>query len=184
MMRRRWVKAATKVRGRDAGWMDGSFGSRKVTLHTEGVLRGRNGRDGNAIDLARYVAARNIGYHLILDRAGRIAQLYPATVGSRALLAGDWSPNRQGDINIQLCFAGIADAADLADWPLDGWGRLLRFFDSWAVPRRTHVSWRHPQRVATQWRKSGYVSHAHAPFNDHTDGGGAPIRRLLTWDQR
>ncbi len=179
-MRRRWFPDARKIRGRDAGVMDGSYGTRKVVIHTEGVDRGRNGRDGNAYDLAHYVADRNVGYHLTIDRAGRIAQLYPATVGSRAMLAGSWSPNRQGVLAVQVCFAGIADAGQLDDWPLIGWDRLMRWFDSWDIPRRSHVSFNHPTRSVDNWRKSGWVSHAHAGAgNDHTDGTHAPIMRLL-----
>lgn len=175
----KWYEHAKRIPGRDAGVMDGTNGTRKVVLHTEGVDRGRNGRDGNAINLAHYVAARNIGYHFVIDRQGRIAQLYPVTVASRALLAGPWSPNRQGDIAIQVCFAGIASARQLDDWPLTNWNRLVRFFDSWDIPRRKHVDFNHPQRSEKAWRRSGYTSHAHAPFNDHTDGQGAPIHRLL-----
>lgn len=178
-MRRKWLQGAVKVHGRDAGVMDGSNGTRKVVLHTEGMDRGRNGRDGNAVSIAKYVAARNTGYHFVIDRAGRIAQLYPVTVASRAMLAGPWSPNRQGDIAIQVCFAGISDAGQLDDWPLLHWDKLTRFFDSWGVPRRTHVDFNHPTRSQADWRKSGYVSHGHAPFNDHTDGTHAPIHRLL-----
>ena len=74
-MRRRWFPDARKIRGRDAGVMDGSYGTRKVVIHTEGVDRGRSGRDGNAYDLAHYVADRNIGYHLTIDRAGRIVAM-------------------------------------------------------------------------------------------------------------
>ena len=178
-MRRRWMPDAKKIRGRDAGDMDRSNGTRKAVIHTEGVDRGKNGRDGNAYDLARYVAANNIGYHFVIDRAGRIAQLYPVTVGSRALLAGPWSPNRQGVIAVQICFAGIASAEQLDDWPLVNWGRMMRFLDRWNIPRRHHVDFNHPTRRESDWRKSGWVSHAHAPFNDHTDGSGAPINRLL-----
>lgn len=181
--RRKWLPSAVRVEGRDRGYMDGTFGSRKVILHTEGVTRGANGRDGNAINLARYVAAHNIGYHFVIDRHGRIAQLYPAHVASRALLAGPWSPNRQGVVAIQVCFAGISSARELEDWPLTHWPRLLRFFDDWKVPRTTSVSWNHPERSSAAWRKSGYVSHAHAPFNDHSDGAQAPIRRLLKADR-
>ncbi len=178
-MRRKWFPGARRIVGRDPGVMDGSFGTRKVVIHTEGVDRGRNGRDGNAYDLAHYVADRNIGYHMTVDRAGRVAQLYPANVGSRAMLAGPWSPNRQGDIAIQVCFAGIADAGQLDDWPLPGWAKLRDWFESWGVPSRTHVDFNHPTRNTSDWRKSGWVSHAHAIFNDHTDGTHAPIHKLL-----
>lgn len=179
-MRRRWLKGVTKVRGRDAGVMDHQGGTRKVVIHTEGVDRGHNGKGGNALWLAQYVAAANSGYHFTIDRSGRVAQLYSARVGSRAMKAGRWSPNRQGDIAIQVCFAGINDARQLEDWPLLGWDRLMRFFDSWDVPRTTPVGWGRPERSSQVWRtKSGFFSHAHAPFNDHTDGSHAPIHRLL-----
>ena len=182
-MRRKWMKDARRIGGRDAGWMDGTFGSRKVIFHTEGVDRGDNGNGGDARWLARFVAGANTGYHFTYDRHGRICQLYPANRASRAMLAGSWSPNRQGVVAIQVCFAGINSARELHDWPMHNWGKLLRFFDSWGVPRRTSVSWRHPNRRREDWRKSGYVSHAHAPFNDHTHGGGVPIKRLLEWDR-
>ena len=168
------------MRGREAGVMGGSNGTRKVIVHTEGKDRGRNGRDGNALWLAKYVAGENPGYHFTIDRAGRIAQLYRVTVASRALVQGpSWSPNRQGILAVQVCFAGIKDAGQLDDWPLLHWDRLTRFFDSWGVPRRTHVDFNHPARSQAAWRKSGYFSHSHAPFNDHTDGTHAPIHRLL-----
>jgi hypothetical protein len=183
-MPRRRLASANQIPGRDAGVMDGTFGTRKVIIHTEGKQRGANGRDGDALWLARYTAGQNTGYNFTIDRRGRIGQLYAANVASRAMLPGSWSPNRQGVVAIQVCFAGINSAAELEDWPLDGWSKLLRFFDRWKVPRHTHVSWNHPDRSAAAWRRSGYVSHAHAPFNDHTDGGGAPIKRLLNWDKR
>ncbi len=179
-MRHKWFPHARRFNGRDAGVMDGSFNTRKVVIHTEGVDRGRNGRDGNAYNLASYVTVKNIGYHLVVDRAGRVAQLYPVTVASRALLAGpSWSPNRQGDLAVQVCFAGISDAAQLDDWPLTGWSRLMAWFDTWDIPRRAHVDFNHPTRSTDKWRKSGWTSHAHAPYNDHTDGSHAPIHRLL-----
>ena len=178
-MARKWMKAAVKVPGRDAGVMDRSSGTRKVVVHTEGVLRGKNGRDGNAISLAKYVARENIGYHFVYDRAGRFAQIYPANVSSRSLLAGRWSPNRQGEVAIQICFAGISDAKEIEDWPMKNWDKFLRFTDKWRVPRKKQNNWNHPSRSESVWRQSGWHSHASAPFNDHVDGQGAPIRKML-----
>ena len=188
--RRTWVKGAVRVPGRDPGVMDGNGGTRKVTIHTEaprGGTRGKYGRDGNAITLARYVAGANTGYHLVYDYSGCIAQLYKPRQGSRALLVppgASWSPNRQGDVNIQLCFAGITDAADVAHWPMKNWDRLLAYFDAWGIPRDAITDFHHPTRSERHWRRSGWTCHAAAPMNDHQDGRGLPIKRLLNWDRR
>lgn len=178
-MPRLWLPDAVKVRGRDAGEMTKDNGDCKVTIHTEGVDRGRKGRDGNAVSLANYVAAKNIGYHFVYDRAGRFAQLYKPTEGSRALLAGAWSPNRQGKVNIQICFAGIADAHDINDWPLKNWDHFLKFAQAWGVPDRAICNFENPRRSEREWKRSGWTCHAAAPGNDHVDGKGAPIHRLL-----
>ena len=178
-MPRRWYPHAVKVPARMAGTMDGSNGTRKAIIHTEGVQRGAGGRDGNAVNLAHYVQQRNIGYHFVVDRAGRIAQLYPVDVGSRALKAGWWSPNRQGKVAVQICFAGVADMADVKDWNLDKFHDLEKWLHKqWGIPRSSHVNWGKSTRSADAWRKSGWTSHAHAPFNDHTDGLHTPIKRL------
>ncbi len=177
-MPRLWLPDAEKIRGRDAGEMTKN-GDRKVVIHTEGVDRGRKGRDGNAIDLAHYVADRNIGYHFTYDRKGRFAQLYKPTEGSRALLAGAWSPNRTGTVVIQICFAGVADAGDVRDWPLTNWDKFLKFVQAWGVPDRPICNFEDPRRSERDWKRSGWTCHAAAPGNDHVDGKGAPIHRLL-----
>ncbi len=179
-MPRLWMRDAVKVRGRDAGVMTGVGGDRKVTVHTEGVERGRHGKDGDAVNLARYVAKENIGYHFTYDYQGRFAQLYTPREGSRALVAGDWSPNRQGDVNIQICFAGITDADDIRHWPLENWHKFLRFVEAWGVPPRAICNFNRPTRSESNWRRSGWTCHAASPFNDHVDGKGAPINRLLS----
>lgn len=182
MRRRRWMKGAVKVRGRDAGVMDGTNGTRKVTIHTEGVLRGTKGKDGNAINLAHYVADNNIGYHFVYDYHGRWAQLYKPTEGSRSLAVpggASFSPNRQGEINIQICFAGISDARDVAYWPMKNWEKFLDFCDAWGIPREAVCDFKSPKRSKKRWRNSGWTCHAASPFNDHVDGAGAPIRKLL-----
>lgn len=174
-----WLPGATRVPGRYPGRMDGTYGTKKVVLHTEGVDRGPDGRYGDAAAVARYVADRNIGYHLCYDYSGRWVQLYPADVGARALRAGAWSPNRQGVLAIQVCLVGVVDAADVAKWPMDNWGKFLRWLDDLGVPRESHVDWADPVRSTRLWRKSGWTSHAHSPHNDHVDGRGAPIGLLL-----
>lgn len=177
--RKKWMPGAARIPGRDAGVMDRVGGTRKVTVHTEGVTRGHRGCEGNAINLARYVQSQNIGYHFTYDYHGRFAQLYTPLVGSRALLAGPWSPNRQGEVNIQVCFAGVSDASDVAHWPMKNWDKFLDFCDSWGVPRESITDFSLPSRSERKWRRSGWTCHAAAPFNDHTDGRGAPVRKLL-----
>ena len=183
-MTKRWFRLAHKVPAGAAGVMDHTGHTKKVILHTDGVQRGTHGADGNAIGLAHYVAPRGIAYHLIYDIHGNWAQCYPADVGSRALKASRWSPNRQGDIAIQVCFAGIKSAAELAHWPMKNWGPFLKWAHKWGVPLETHVNWKQPSRSESDWRKSGWVAHSHAPFNDHTDGTGAPIKMLLNVDKQ
>lgn len=177
-MPRRWMKGATRVPGRLAGRMDGTDGTRKVVIHTEGVTRGPGGRAGNAVNLARYVADRNIGYHFVYDRAGRWAQVYPAHVGARSLKAGAWSPNRQGKVAIQVCFAGVTSMSETRDWPMTNWDTFLKFVESWGVPRKSVCRWADPARSEARWRQSGWTCHAAAPFNDHRDGTGTPGRWL------
>lgn len=175
-----WLPEAVRVRGRDPGVMTNLGDDCKVTVHTEGVLRGHHGRDGNAENLAQYVAKENIGYHFVYDHKGRFAQLYTPKEGSRALLAGAWSPNRQGKVNIQICFAGVADASDVRYWPLRNWEKFLRFVEAWGVPGRAICNFENPKRSEKDWRRSGWTCHAASPFNDHVDGKGAPINRLLS----
>ncbi len=179
-MPRLWMASAERVRGRDPGEMTGIGGDRKVTIHTEGVERGRRGKEGDAINLARYVAKENIGYHFTYDYQGRFAQLYTPREASRALVAGSWSPNRQGDVNIQICFAGVADASDIRHWPLENWVKFLRFVEAWGVPDVAICNFENPRRSERMWRRSGWTCHAAAPMNDHVDGKGAPIHRLLS----
>ncbi len=178
-MPRMRMGSAEWIPGRDPGWMVGVSDDCKVTIHTEGVDRGRHGRQGDAINLARYVQQKNIGYHFVYDYRGQFAQLYTPKQGARALLAGPWSPNRQGKVNIQICFAGVADAADVRHWPLENWEKFLRFVEAWGVPPRAICNFDDPKRDVSDWKRSGWTCHAAAPFNDHTDGRGAPIRKLL-----
>lgn len=177
---RLWMPGAERVRGGLPGEMTRIGDDRKVTIHTEGVLRGRHGKDGDARNLAEYVAARNIGYHMVYDYHGRFVQLYTAKEASRALLAGRWSPNRQGTLNIQICFAGVSDASDLRHWPLENWHKFLRWVEAWGVPSQPICNFDNPTRVEANWRRSGWTCHAAAPLNDHVDGRGAPIHRLLS----
>jgi hypothetical protein len=184
VMRRKKLAIAKQFPGRDPGAMDGTGGTRKVTIHTEGVLRGKHGKDGNAYWLADYVADANIGYHFTYDYSGRFGQLYHPKQGSRSLVAGRWSPNRQGAVNIQVCFVGVKDAADVREWPMHNWEKFLKYCDSWGVPRKPITNFRHPTRSEWNWRRSGWTCHAAAPFSDHVDGAGAPISWLLSLDQR
>ena len=87
--------------------------------------------------------------------------------------------NLVGKVNIQICFAGVADAADVRHWPLENWEKFLRFVEAWGVPPRAICNFDDPKRDVSDWKRSGWTCHAAAPFNDHTDGGGAPIRKLL-----
>lgn len=174
-----WMPGAIRIPGRYPGTMDGTHGTRKVVLHTEGVDRGVDGRYGNAVDLARYVVAKDIGYHLIYDWSGRFAQIYPANVAARALKRhGDWSPNKQGQVALQVCFAGIEHAADTERWPLDNWHKFLQWAHDLGIPTDTHIDWRKPTRDRTLWVRSGWTCHAAAPGNDHRDGTGAPYGLL------
>lgn len=179
LKRRNRLKGARWFHGASPGVMDGVGGTRKVVVHTEGVLRGKRGAGGNAFQLAEYVSARNIGYHFVYDYHGRWAQLYNPGEGSRAMLAGRWSPNRQGDVAIQICFAGVADASDVKDWPLTNWNRFLEFCDAWGIPRKEICDFKRPSRSEKDWRRSGWTCHAAAPMNDHVDGKGAPVGKLL-----
>lgn len=176
-----WYPKATRVPADRAGTMDGTNGTRKVVIHTEGVTRGKDGANGNAVDLAKYVASRGIAYHFIIDRHGRIAQCYPTEVAARSLKAGRWSPNKQGKRAVQICFAGVTSMEEVKSWRLNGWWTQ---FVQWleedsGVPPTSVVPWGKASRSEKAWRKSGWTSHAHAPFNDHTDGLDTPLAKLL-----
>jgi len=168
-----WFPLAERLPAGDAGVMGGS-GARKVVVHTEGVRRATPDAHG----LATYVRDQNIAYHLTYD-GRRFVQLYPMGVASRALKAGDWSPNRDGAACFQICLAGVSDAADIADWPMHGWAEFLGWLREHRIPARTSADWVRPKRSVSVWRESGWVGHCHAPFNDHMDGQGAPLRVLL-----
>lgn len=176
-----WYPKAVRVPAGQAGVMDGSNGSRKIVIHTEGVARGKAGADARG--LARYVAERGIAYHFVVDPwRGTVAQCYPVGVASRALEAHSWSPNRQGVLAVQVCFAGISDAGELARTPLKGWPELAAWLHRvHGIPLVTHVDWDRPARAEHAWRRSGVVAHCHAPeqWTGHTDGVHAPIGRLL-----
>lgn len=178
-----YVRGAKRVGGAGYGeYYEPAAGSR-VVFHTEGVLRGKNGSDGNAYSLAEYVARENIAYHVIVDSKGRIAQTIPASKAARSLKAGSWSPNRRGRRVLQVCFAGIVDASEVAHWGPAFWQKAWPAIHAWAkangVPDRVLVDFKQPSRGSALWLRSGYVGHCHAPFNDHTDGRGAPMKRLL-----
>lgn len=179
LKKRKWLRGALRLRGGSPGVMDGYGGHCKVVLHTEGVQRGKHGRDGNAHSLARYVVDRGIAYHLVIDYQGRIAQCYTPDQGSRALLAGAWSPNRHGKRVIQICLAGVAEASDVKYWPMKNWDKVVDWCEAWGVPSKPITNFDKPTRSVAKWNRSGWTCHAAAPMNDHVDGRGAPIKWLL-----
>ena len=171
--------------GRKAGRMDGYKDLRTAVAHTEGVYRTHQ----DAIAVARYVHARDIGYHyLIDDQHDKIVSLYDYDVGSRSVRGGlyPWkSANRRGTIRIQICWVGYKYAIptrkrgpryhDFVDWLRDRLG----------IPSVTPVDWDHPRRRWSAWEQPGWMSHANAPIpNNHTDGRGTDPKTLWTPNDR
>ena len=181
----KWYKGAKRYNGKLAQVMDKSGGNRKVVIHTEGVNRGKDGDQGNAYAVAEYVRDRNIGYHILIDRSGRIAQLYPANKGARSMKSGAWSPNRQGERAIQVCFVGVVSMSQVKKWPMKNWAGLLDWLEKdQKIPRKSLTKWKAPTRSETKWRDSGWTCHAAAPFNDHTDGKSTPIEYLWSFGSK
>ena len=180
-MSQRFPGAAVHLNGRYGGTMDGYRGIKKVVLHTEGVKRD----SPDALNLARYVHAKNIGYHAIYEYGrDRFVTLYDINVGARAMSNNGThaaGPNKRGQYAYQLCWAG-----ELLEIPTDkpmkrNWIRHNEWLQSMGIPQVTVVNWERPKRSWSDFEESGWVGHCHAPSgNDHTDGTGTKVEKLWT----
>jgi len=156
---------------------------RKLVLHNEGV--DRNG-DGNPMDLARYVVAQGIEYHLIWNaQSGKFVQIVPFDKAAKSLLNGNIDGgigcNRSGTVCIQVCVQGYGHKP-FTNGPMKGANRILDIAKSWDIPIKkigggNPASFNSPNRGVDQWHSNGFAGHSHAPHNNHSDPG------QINWDE-
>jgi hypothetical protein len=176
----RWLKESRKVRRWPApkelwGEMTGAT-SRKVVWHTS------ESDPGSIEGVANWVQQQRIQYTLLWDPStGEVIQLLPADVGARSMMNDGWWPtNRFGKVCIQICVIGRASNHPLKRGrKLKGRRKLLRWMDSWGVPRKAIQHKWPPSRSQYLWKQSGHTTHAAAPGNDHTDPGDVDWGWLL-----
>lgn len=122
--------------------------------------------------------------HLLWDPfTGRVIQYYPATVGSRALVA--WNEDGAVHVQIEVLFSPGAVRngrryEKLEDTPLKGFEPLVQWLDSLGIARTWPMGPPPPvgqsgTRSVQVWNtKSGHYGHSQVPNNDHTDPGLFP----------
>ena len=183
MATKRFPGSNLHLPGRKPGTMDGYKNLRTTVVHTEGVYRPRQ----NAFAVARYVHARNIGYHyLIGDQQDAVISLYDWDVGSRSC-GNDWrrpwkGVNRRGAARLQICWVGYKYKIPTAKRGTRYWDFMQWVNETVGVPSTTPQDWANPTRKWANWEQSGWSGHCHAPGNDHTDGTGTNMNTLWTPD--
>lgn len=122
--------------------------------------------------------------HLVWDpTTGRVGQFLPANVSGRALAnAGLHRTNRAGVVTIQIEVMGRAANNPLKHGPWNGFDTILRWLDSWGIPR-TWPAGLPPRSVGSYgvdngyrsmglWlEKGGHYGHVQVPGNTHSDPG-------------
>lgn len=178
---RKWAKRVPM--GHAEPW---SGPRRGLTLHTEGVDRGKT--LGDVTWLAKYVNTVNggIAYHLIWQPwTGQWIQMVPFDRAARSMKGGavdarGLSANRSG-LNIQVCVAGFG----YDDWtrtPMKNAWVFAELMDRYKIPQRTRAKWgRNAGRSRKAWSAGGIQGHCHGPHDDHVDGATseAAVKRLM-----
>ena len=163
--------------------MTGNHPRRGLTLHNEGV--DRDCTPGHVHDLARYVVARSIQYHLVwCPVCGKWAQTTPLTAAARSQVGGSVyrgaSANKAGTLNVQVCVAGFGSRDFTAKSPMRGAWLLAELLDRYRIPWRARATWGSgASRSVSAWMRGGVQGHQHGPCDDHTDPGRIDVARLF-----
>lgn len=127
-------------------------------------------------------------------KTGECWQHLDLDVAAYTMMAGDYSPNSDGGVTIQIEIVGYArDSAtwtqaecdglmELTSWIADQIGCPVEFphafagDDAYGTNGVARLSWE-------EWRATtGIVGHQHAPWNSHWDPGKVPVEKMTTED--
>ncbi len=176
---KRWAK---RVRARSWEPMSGNHPRRGLTLHNEGI--DRKCAPGHVTDLARYVVARNIFYHLVwCPVCGNWAQIAPMHAAARSMVGGSvWegmSANKAGTVNAQVCVAGYG-SRDFTETKMRNAWVLAEIMDRARIPWRARKTWGpEASRNTEAWMRGGVQGHRHGPLDDHVDPGRIKVDVLM-----
>ena len=171
------------VRKNGGGWFTGlrpfKGTAKKITLHT------------TETDAFPNWQAQQSGIpHLTVDLDGNeVRQHLPFDIAAYTLKGGDFSPNSDAGVNIQIEIVGRA--AQSHDWGVVAYARLdallLWLCDTLDIPYE--FPWNFGPAGSShrvdwpQWeRVSGILGHLHVPWNDHWDPGDLDVSRLASAD--
>lgn len=177
-----WMPGVARVRAAvDGGPLRG--GSPRVVWHT-------TESDPECVPAASAASElERIGRqtHLVWNpHTGGMVQTIPVTRAARALRdrGGTLAPNREGRVCLQVEVVGFA-VSPFTEGPLFGLGEILRWLDTWRVPRDwpAGTPGDDPDRGDTElgrarWARGGHFGHSQVPGNAHTDPGPIDILRL------
>lgn len=177
-----WLPGAQKVpTAFDGGRFSG--GAPRVVWHTtESDPRGTA-----AAAAAQHLEEKGCATHLVWNPlTGELVQMLPAVRPARSLgdLGGDLEPSREGRLCLQIDV--VAFSTDpFTSGPLHGLAAILRWLDSWNMPRRWPAGpppaepiSRDSARDRARWSRGGHFGHSQVPGNAHFDPGALDIRKL------
>lgn len=165
-----------EVRQVHPGWTMAG-GPPRATWHiTDDALTNTGEPAISASGVADYL--NNVGYQptIVWDPVtGQVIQLLPADVGGSALEGGPPETNKMGTVNIQVEAYFTPNEtrfgvryAQLTDTPCTGLDAILRWMDSWGIPRVAPLA--PGNRNPIIWASvAGHYGHYNVPNNSHVD---------------
>ena len=184
-----WLPGAVCVRAdADGGRLSG--GAPRVVWHTTES----DPHDTSALSVAHQLNNLDRQPHVVWNPlTGETVQMIPATLAARALHGGSGAePSREGRLCIQIEVIGFADDP-FTEGPLQGLDTIMRWLDSWSVPRRwpagppgrageTYgLSGRGSRRL---WAQGGHFGHSQVPEAGHGGPGPIDVHKILEFDVR
>ncbi len=177
-----WFPGAEHVRASLDGGRPAGGAPRVVWLTT-----GSDPRETPAVSAACHLDRVGFAVHLVWNPlGGEVVQMLPATRAARALQdgVGGLELNREGRICLQIQVVGYAQCP-FTEGPLRGLAGILRWLDSWRVPRRWPAGaplaepvCRDAARERARWSRGGHFGHSQVPGNTDPDPGAVDIVKL------
>lgn len=178
-----WLPGAIRVRADTDGGRLGGGAPRVIWQTTERDPHGVAARSA-AHDLNRVDAAPHLVWNPV---SGDLVQLVPITraaSGPVVATVGGLHANRQGRVCVQVAVIGFA-SVPFTSGPLRGLATIMRWLDTWGVPRGWPAgapTGRIRAASLRHWAQGGHFGCSQVPGARHAGPGPIDVRTIAEFD--